>query len=72
MAYLLFYGRPVTVVSKNITPDATGKPGGLTLEEFKKVIRTGVDPSDNGILAVMAWPIYRNMTDRASTRFTPT
>lgn len=59
-----FTAGPVTVVSKNITPDATGKPEGLTLEEFKKVIRTGVDPSDNGILAVMPWPIYRNMTDR--------
>jgi hypothetical protein len=54
----------VTVISKNITPDATGKPEGLTLEEFKSVMRTGVDPSDKETLAVMPWPIYRNMTDR--------
>jgi hypothetical protein len=27
-------------------------------------MRTGVDPSDNMTLAVMPWPIYRNMTDR--------
>jgi hypothetical protein len=53
-----------TVTSKNITPDATGKPEGLTLEEFKSVIRTGVDPSDKMTLAVMPWPIYQNMTDR--------
>ena len=34
------------------------------IEQFKKVIRTGVDPVDNGTLAVMPWPYYRNMTDR--------
>jgi hypothetical protein len=37
-----FTAGPVTVVSKNITPDATGKPDGLTLEELKKVIRTAL------------------------------
>jgi hypothetical protein len=53
------------VTSKNITPDVmTGKPEGLTLEQFKKVIRTGIDPDTNDILAVMPWPYYRNMTDR--------
>lgn len=63
---VVFQGPPNTtpVISKNITPDATGKPEGLTLEQFKKVIRTGVDPVDNGTLAVMPWPYYRNMTDR--------
>jgi hypothetical protein len=54
-----------TVTSDNLTPDvATGKPAGLTLEEFKNVMRTGVDPDTGKTLAVMPWPIYRNMTDR--------
>jgi hypothetical protein len=52
------------VISKNITPDATGKPEGLTLEQFKSVMRTGFDPVDKDTLAVMPWPIYGNMTDR--------
>jgi hypothetical protein len=55
---------PTVVISKNLTPDATGKPVGLTLEQFKNAIRTGIDPSDGGTLAVMPWPILRNMTDR--------
>jgi hypothetical protein len=56
---------PTVVISKNITPDlATGKPEGLTLEQFKSVMRTGFDPIDKDTLAVMPWPIYRNMTDR--------
>ena len=55
---------PTVVISKNITPDATGKPEGLTLEQFKSVMRTGFDPVDKDTLAVMPWPVYRNMTDR--------
>jgi hypothetical protein len=55
---------PTVVISKNITPDAQGKPAGLTFEQFKNAIRNGVDPDDNGTLAVMPWPILRNMTDR--------
>jgi hypothetical protein len=54
-------------VSKNLTPDAAGKPEGLTLAQFKIAMRTGHDPlsSDpNDILQVMPWPIYRFMTDR--------
>jgi hypothetical protein len=27
-------------------------------------MRTGFDPVDKDTLAVMPWPIYRNMTDR--------
>jgi hypothetical protein len=51
--------------SKNITPDpTTGRPAGLTLEQFKNVIRTGFDPVDGMTLSVMPWPIYRNMSDR--------
>jgi hypothetical protein len=54
------------VTSKNLTPDAEGKPAGLTLEQFETALRTGHDPLDpkNGLLAVMPWPIYRHMTGR--------
>lgn len=50
--------------SKNITPDASGKPAGLTLDQFVHLMRTGVDPSDNQILQVMPWPVYGQMRDK--------
>jgi plastocyanin len=51
-------------VSKNLTPDATGKPAGLTLAEFKTLLRTGKDPDVPGnILQVMPWPVYGMMSD---------
>ena len=32
------------MISRNLTPDKTGRPeGGNTLEQFKKIIRTGID-----------------------------
>jgi hypothetical protein len=55
--------------SKNITPDMYGRPGGLTYDEFKMLLRTGRDPDEvdaNGhprILQVMPWPVYAKMTD---------
>jgi len=50
--------------SANITPDAYGRPAGLTFDEFKAVIRTGRDPDGSGrILQVMPWPVYSKMTD---------
>lgn len=55
------------VTSANITPDLdTGRPAGLTLEEFIELIRTGHDPDSppGSVLAVMPWPIYRNMQDK--------
>jgi hypothetical protein len=51
-------------VSANLTPDATGKPEGLTLEQFEIAIRTGHDPVRNDDLTIMPWPIYRHMTGR--------
>jgi hypothetical protein len=61
-------------ISRNLTPDvASGLPANLTFEEFKLVLRTGVDlkhrppfvPSPaNDLLQVMPWPVYRKMTDR--------
>lgn len=51
--------------SANITPDENGLPAGLTLAGFKNVIRTGhdPDPAGHGLLQVMPWPTYQNMTD---------
>lgn len=52
-------------VSANITPDSSGLPHGLTLPEFKSVLRTGHDPDEpDEILQVMPWPVYGEMTDR--------
>ena len=56
-----------TVYSANITPDGKGKPAGLTLAQFLKVIRTGLDPYPDypgRLLQVMSWPLYRWKTDR--------
>lgn len=55
--------------SRNITPEASGLPAGLTLEQFKLVMRTGVDldhehPQFGPLLQVMPWPVLRNMNDR--------
>ncbi|HEY2739568.1 MAG TPA: cytochrome C, partial [Thermoanaerobaculia bacterium] len=50
-------------VSANITPDSHGLPAGLTWPQFKQVIRTGHDP-EGGLLQVMPWPAYQDMTDR--------
>src|SRR5215813_11608822 len=51
-------------ISRNLTPDAAGKPEGLTLAQFIDVFRTGHDPIQNETLTIMPWPYYRNMTDR--------
>ncbi|MFZ1050219.1 MAG: hypothetical protein WBP65_20715 [Candidatus Sulfotelmatobacter sp.] len=50
-------------VSRNITPDSTGKPAGLTRAQFKHVMRTGEDPENPGeLLQVMPWPYFQDMT----------
>ncbi len=51
------------IISADITPDSNGLPAGLTRAQFRDVIRTGIDPSDGGILQVMPWPIFQNMTN---------
>ena len=52
-------------VSRNITPDATGRPAGLTRDEFIQLLRTGHDPDDPGeLLQVMPWPVYGKMVER--------
>jgi hypothetical protein len=58
-------------VSRNLTPNASGRPAILTLEQFVFVLNTGTDvkgrppfvPSQgNDLLQVMPWPVHRNMT----------
>lgn len=58
-------GPNFTLRSANLTPDADGKPAGLTWDEFHSAIRTGVDPHEAPrTLQVMPWPVFRNLTDR--------
>jgi hypothetical protein len=50
------------IVSRNITPDDTGKPAGLTRDEFIELLRHGHDPENPGeLLQVMPWPVYGKM-----------
>jgi hypothetical protein len=60
-------------VSRNLTPNGSGRPANLTLEGFIETLRTGRDlkhrephvPSaDHDLLQVMPWPVYGQMTDR--------
>jgi hypothetical protein len=51
----------------NLTPDESGLPNGLTLQQFFDIMRNGVDPEGNPIRPPMPWPVYRNMTDRDLT-----
>ncbi len=52
------------ITSANITPYKNGRPAGLTYREFRRAIRTGHEPGENGILQVMPWPVYKNMIER--------
>jgi len=59
------------ILPRNLTPDKTGRPeGGATFEEFRDIIRTGIDPDQahlfigNPYLQVMPWPNFQNMTDQ--------
>ena len=60
-------------ISRNLTPDGHGHPAGLTLDQFRQVMRIGTDfkaipphvPSNPGLLQVMPWPAYRHATDQA-------
>jgi hypothetical protein len=65
---------PDTPFSRNLTPRASsGLPAGLTWQQFRQTMRSGVDlkhrrpfaPSeDNDLLQVMPWPVYQSLTDR--------
>lgn len=54
-----------TIVAANLTPDASGKPAGLTLAQFITTLRTGHNPNDppGQILQVMPWPTVGKKTD---------
>lgn len=54
--------------SRNLTPEANGKPAGMTFAEFRLAIRTGKDldlahPAISPLLQVMPWPTYQDMVD---------
>ena len=65
------------IQSRNLTPDDTGRPRGLTEAEFIRIMRTGEDihcekfasdpicalGPDTPVLQVMPWPTYHSMTD---------
>lgn len=55
--------------SANLTPDGSGRPAGLTLDEFIKTLRTGHNPHDppGQILQVMPWPVFGKKTNRDLT-----
>jgi hypothetical protein len=56
-------GKVGDVKAPDLTPDARGLPGGLSLEKFSRAMNHGEDPDDpRKILQVMPWPIYRHMT----------
>jgi len=54
---------------RNLTPDKTGRPeGGASFEEFRAIMRTGVDPDHahpqfGPLLQVMPWPSFQDLTD---------
>ena len=55
-------------ISRNLTPNAAGRPAGLTLAQFLETMHTGVDlknrhPEISPLLQVMPWPAYANMSD---------
>lgn len=71
--FTLIPGLP-DIISRNLTPDKTGRPeGGRSFEEFAQILRTGVDldhlhpnlppPFDGSLLQIMPWPAFQNMTD---------
>jgi hypothetical protein len=55
-------------VARNLTPDAAGRPGGLTWTQFLESMRNGTDAKAlpphvaglPGLLQVMPWPEYRH------------
>ena len=56
---------PSPFVSANLTPDASGKPAGLTFDQFRTTLRTGHNPLDppGEILQIMPWPVFGKKTD---------
>lgn len=63
-------GRPFgPFTSRNLTPDKSGRPAGMTYAQFLQTIRIGIDldaahPHISPLLQVMPWPVYQDMVDR--------
>jgi hypothetical protein len=56
------------IVSRNITPDKTGLPAGVSFQQFLSILRTGLDPKKahpqyGPYLQVMPWPVYQDLVD---------
>ncbi len=60
-------GKPfqgTTLTSANLTPDSSGRPGGMTFEDFENAMLNGeVSHKPGHILQVMPWPVYRHLYD---------
>ena len=56
---------PSPFIAPNLTPDAQGRPAGLTYEQFRDTLRTGHNPFDppGYLLQVMPWPAFAKKTD---------
>jgi hypothetical protein len=54
------------ITSANLTPDANGRPAGLTRREFIQTLQTGHNPNDPAgqILQVMPWPAFGKKTEQ--------
>lgn len=64
-------GTPIfgpVLLPRNLTPDKTGRPAGLSLTEFLQIMKTGIDlrfahPQFGPLLQVMPWSSFQDMTD---------
>ena len=54
-------------MSRNLTPDTETGIGKWTLADFKKTIRTGVDPNGEVLYPPMPIPMYQNLPDEDLT-----
>jgi hypothetical protein len=53
------------VIPPDITPDASGKPAGLSYPQFILAMRYGQDHTNpNRLLQVMPWPTFQELTQR--------
>ena len=56
------------VTSRNLTPNSSGLPAGLTYDQFQRSMRTGFDNKNAHppvtLLQVMPWPVYQDLTER--------
>ena len=53
------------VISRNITPDSSGRAAGLSYADFSQAMRNGADIDHiHPLLQTMPWPRFRYLTDR--------